>query len=69
MNTTYRINATFAVSKAKEAVKGWELGVAKAKSMNAAPDMIKFAEDSLASCVANLEKTRRDVKENWTAYL
>lgn len=69
MNNTYRINASFAVSKAKEAVKSWEAGVAKAKAMNATPDQVKFCEDSLACCVANLEKVRRDVKENWTAYL
>ena len=68
MTNTYQINAHFAVSKAKEAVKNWELGVAKAKEIGTAAD-IEFCEGSLRMCRENLAKVQRDVKENWTAYL
>lgn len=68
MTNTYQINAFFAVSKAKDAVASWELGVAKAKAEGTEAD-VRFCEESLRMCRENLAKVRKDVKENWTAYL
>jgi hypothetical protein len=69
MTNTYQINAFYAVSKAKEAVQSWEAGVAKAKEVGASMQDVRFCEESLRKCQENLAKVRRDVKENWTAYL
>lgn len=69
MTNGYQINALYAVTKAKEAVQSWEAGVAKAKEMGASAADLRFCEESLRVCLENLEKVRRDVKENWTAYL
>jgi hypothetical protein len=68
MTNSYQINAFYAISKAKEAVAGWEAGVAKARAEGTAEE-IAFCEGSLQRCVENLAWVRRDVKENWTAYL
>lgn len=66
MNATYRINARFAVSKALEAVTGWEKAL---EVQVAAKDLegIAFCEGSLKACRANLAKVREDVKnvQNW----
>lgn len=69
MNNTYRIHAFFAVSRAQEAVASWVLGVEKAKADHASASDIRFCEESLRVCRQNLENVRKDVKENWTAYL
>lgn len=68
MTNTYQISAHYAIAKAKEAVTSWEAGVAKARAEGTADD-IAFCEKSLQLCVEKLAWVRRDVKENWTAYL
>lgn len=68
MTNTYEISAFYAIAKAKEAVQSWEAGVAKARAEGTASD-IEFCEGSLRKCVEKLEWVRRDVKENWTAYI
>lgn len=68
MTNGYQINAGFAVSKAKQAVASWTEGLERAKATGD-EGHIRFASESLRLCQENLEKVRRDVRDNWTAYL
>jgi hypothetical protein len=65
---THRINTFYAISKAQDAVKSWEAGVAKARAEGTAED-IAFCEQSLKLCKERLEWVKNDVEVNWTAYL
>lgn len=66
--TNLKINTWFAVRKAEDGVKGWEAAVVNAtKAGDAAA--IEFCRGSLEMAKGNLERVRRDVRENWTAYL
>jgi len=66
MNTNYKINTSFAVSKAIEAVKSWEAAL---QTQTQAGDLegIKFCQKSLEACRANLANVRNDIKnvQNW----
>jgi hypothetical protein len=68
MTNTYRINAGFAVSKAKEAVASWAEALEQQRAKGNL-EGIRFCEESLKACEANLEAVRRDVRDNWTMYL
>ena len=61
MNTTYKINAGYAVSKALEAVKSWKDAL---EVQTAAGNLegIEFCQKSLEACQANLAKVRESVK-------
>ncbi len=62
MNTNYKINTGFAISKALEAVKSWEVALA---TQTAARDLegIEFCQKSLEGCRANLAKVRESTKQ------
>ena len=68
MTNSYQINAYYAVSKAKEAVESWKEGVAKAEKEGTAKD-IEFCKESLRLCEERLAWVKKDVKDNWHAYL
>lgn len=61
MNTTYQINAHFAVSKALDAVKSWDAAL---KAQQAKKDLegIAFCERMLKGCQDHLATVREDVK-------
>lgn len=62
MNGTYKVQAHYAVSKAREAVQSWEKAL---EVQQAAGDLegIAFCEASLRKCRANLEFIREDVRD------
>lgn len=68
MTPNYKINAAYAISKAKGAVASWEQALTE-QTVRGNKEGIKFCQDSLDACKANLAHVRKDVKENWTAYL
>jgi hypothetical protein len=68
MTNSYQINAGFAVAKAKKAVVSWAEALEQQKAVGNL-EGIRFCESSLKACEANLEAVRRDVRDNWTAYL
>jgi len=68
MTSNYRVNAGYAVAMAKKAVASWAEAL-EVQQQKGCQEGIEFCEASLRACEARLAEVRRDVRDNWTAYL
>jgi hypothetical protein len=68
MTSNYRVNAYYALKMAHKAVASWQQALEHNQNAND-QEGIAFCLKSLKAAQVNLEKTRTDTRDNWTAYL